>query len=718
MSIRSWSTTASSNNAAPPNGWPEGQSPGSVNNVGRQMMAEVRDTFENMPYFDWGDTPTRVDNDTFTVSGDLTSRYAVDRRIKLVGATTGYATIASSSYSAPNTTVTVTMDSGNVPTSLVTVSLGPDLTAAGAVTPYFRITPAELAAGVTPVNYAYPPGVADRFGTNTTPGTTDMTTALVNWAKCATKGLRMELIPGGTYMFDPSAVTNGVLFSGKSGFTVHGNGATIIAKAGAAVVAQHEMMRFNNCQDVYVENLIIDANRANRTPVESTSHNINIADNCARMLFKGVRCINAVTDGWYLGSSTPGTASSLPTDITLDDCVADNAYRNGLSAIVSVRLTIRGGRYVNSNGTSPQDGIDFEPDTVSTGNTDFLIDGVDLSGNGRYGVAMAGASGVVNRGVIRNVRGSSNTAGLIELATFTGLTVDGVDAGVHSALTRGLIDVGVNANDLTLRNVKMKGITASDASDYGIYVHASATGPIVVENVTMTDIACQALSASARAYVNRFTVVRCTKDPAIDVNTDSGHVLKNLIFDTPSGRALLVSAADTEVDGVNILNCAATDRVIQFATGALRGVLKNVNNRQQTSIPGSQVVVLWQEVPRMMRNVIARSAGTDYTASNIATFSAGTAGAYISDCQPDPFRVATTWNPASIADGDQVSTTVTVTGASIGDPAKATLDSDLNGLSLTADVSSANTVRVNLANNTGGSVDIANSNLVVWVEKR
>jgi len=44
------------------------------------------------------------------------------------------------------------------------------------------ITPAEQGAGVTPVNYQYLPGELYRYGTNTTPGTTDMTTAAQNWA--------------------------------------------------------------------------------------------------------------------------------------------------------------------------------------------------------------------------------------------------------------------------------------------------------------------------------------------------------------------------------------------------------------------------------------------------------------------------------------------------------------------------------------------------------
>lgn len=42
----------------------------------------------------------------------------------------------------------------------------------------YERTPAEIAAGVTPTNYAKLPGDPERYGTNTTPGTTDMSAAL------------------------------------------------------------------------------------------------------------------------------------------------------------------------------------------------------------------------------------------------------------------------------------------------------------------------------------------------------------------------------------------------------------------------------------------------------------------------------------------------------------------------------------------------------------
>lgn len=42
---------------------------------------------------------------------------------------------------------------------------------------YYATTAAETAAVVTPTNFSYPPGDVRRYGTNTTPGTTDMTAA-------------------------------------------------------------------------------------------------------------------------------------------------------------------------------------------------------------------------------------------------------------------------------------------------------------------------------------------------------------------------------------------------------------------------------------------------------------------------------------------------------------------------------------------------------------
>ena len=76
-----------------------------------------------------------------------------------------------------------------------------------------------------------------------------------------------------------------------------------------------------------------------------------------------------------------------------------------------------------------------------------------------------------------------------------------------------------------------------------------------------------------------------------------------------------------------------------------------------------------------------------------------------------------TWNPASIADGDNATTTVTVQGAALGDFVLASFSLDLSGLALCAYVSAADTVTAVLLNNTGAPVDLGSGTLKVRVSK-
>lgn len=77
-----------------------------------------------------------------------------------------------------------------------------------------------------------------------------------------------------------------------------------------------------------------------------------------------------------------------------------------------------------------------------------------------------------------------------------------------------------------------------------------------------------------------------------------------------------------------------------------------------------------------------------------------------------------THNFASIADGAQATTTVTVTGAALGDYVTAvSVGVDAAGLVLSGYVSAADTVTVVARNGTGGAVDLASTTLAVLVRK-
>ena len=128
MALKSWSTTASSNATVGSINFAENQAPSTVNDSARALMADVRTWYEATEWRDFGHTPSYVDTASFTVSTDLTSVYTENRPIRCTDATTLYGKVASSSYSAPDTTVNVTLDSGSLSASLTAVSLGLDVT--------------------------------------------------------------------------------------------------------------------------------------------------------------------------------------------------------------------------------------------------------------------------------------------------------------------------------------------------------------------------------------------------------------------------------------------------------------------------------------------------------------------------------------------------------------------------------------------------------------
>ena len=71
-----------------------------------------------------GLTPTRVSGTSFTVVGDQTTTLHVGRRLRITDSGTVYGTIINSSYSAPDTTITVELDSGTIDSSLSAFDYG------------------------------------------------------------------------------------------------------------------------------------------------------------------------------------------------------------------------------------------------------------------------------------------------------------------------------------------------------------------------------------------------------------------------------------------------------------------------------------------------------------------------------------------------------------------------------------------------------------------
>lgn len=94
-------------------------------------------------------------------------------------------------------------------------------------------------------------------------------------------------------------------------------------------------------------------------PVSESRHGIWIGEADSVNVY-GTKCVNCHGDGYYI-SGWPNNPTVAPsTNIFLHDVAADNNYRNNMSLTfvdgfdISAKLT-------NANGTSPQAGLDIEP---------------------------------------------------------------------------------------------------------------------------------------------------------------------------------------------------------------------------------------------------------------------------------------------------------------------------------------------------------------------
>jgi hypothetical protein len=81
-----------------------------------------------------------------------------------------------------------------------------------------------------------------------------------------------------------------------------------------------------------------------------------------------------------------------------------------------------------------------------------------------------------------------------------------------------------------------------------------------------------------------------------------------------------------------------------------------------------------------------------------------------------PLTGSATYDPPSLADGAGATTTVTVTGAALGQFARAAFSLDTQGITITAWVSSTNTVSVRFQNESGGLLDLASGTLSARVD--
>ena len=83
-------------------------------------------------------------------------------------------------------------------------------------------------------------------------------------------------------------------------------------------------------------------------------------------------------DGIYVGRGS--------ADIDIRRVVCSDHYRQGISVISARNMTIADSRFINTKGTPPQCGIDFEPNKSSEALSNCLVENCDFDGNASDGI--------------------------------------------------------------------------------------------------------------------------------------------------------------------------------------------------------------------------------------------------------------------------------------------------------------------------------------------
>jgi hypothetical protein len=157
---------------------------------------------------------------------------------------------------------------------------------------------------------------------------------------------------------------------------------------------------------------------------------------------KGCNIKNTGGDGIYLHGGD---------DVVIKDCVVDGAYRNGITVISASDLTIDDCTIKNTNGTSPQAGIDFEPNSGTDVFTNNIISDVAFSNNSGHNITIG----------LQHMQGTSVTP--IGIYFYRCSTTGGAKKGVNLAYCYANGPTGqVYFQDLTVDGCASNGIAVTE----------------------------------------------------------------------------------------------------------------------------------------------------------------------------------------------------------------------------------------------------------------
>lgn len=332
---------------------------------------------------------------------------------------------------------------------------------------YWKRTANEIAAGVVPINFFFPPGNVRRYGAVGDGATDD--TAAVQAACNGSKYVTFDPELGPYYFADVSVPT---------GVMVNGNGASMKLKplVGTVGVNQHALFKANGKTDLAIINCVIDGNSAAQAadPGLEDSYAAIYLIGCDRWTVWGCRFSNTygnghvrVIDGSYIdhqgnyhdGTVSPGAGTDLQPGI----------YYTTTGTRLNTNVVIRGNRFNHSHpaltdqlaaqwlyNSAIVGNAVLQGNTLNSACCGVRASDVTISGNvfrgGFFGMTLSVGAG------LRQQRRLTITGNMIAStqATFNGYGIE--HAGYDLTITGNeLVDCGITTSNPTSDGVVISG---------------------------------------------------------------------------------------------------------------------------------------------------------------------------------------------------------------------------------------------------------------------
>lgn len=509
------------------------------------------------------------------------------------------------------------------------------------------------------------------FGTNAIPGTTNMTTAI---QAAISSGAKCVYIPSGTYL-----ITSAITIS--SDIQLIGYGMPIIKNS----TAGSHVFSAASISTVHIEGIAFEGLASSNLPSTSVGGQASTSTG----LVSCVNCTEVTILNCEFSKFYNGIMVIKATRAWIENCYVHNWFIYGILASESKQFQIDSNRVITSDaaGTNNAYGIMATGDDVAVS----LVSESSISFN-----------------VIKDVKCwdgiMSHSAADLRII---GNVITDVRSGIDMSNTVGnaIGNVIVSNNYIKSTDVNTHG--ASAALHGGILINGLSAGNQIFGVVCSGNIIDNFFNIVGLVLAGNCSNISISNARSVAV---SGNVIKNCGAQQTSSGVLVSGTSDDIAISGNSLQGNMSGGGIRFATVTSTAAAIIGNIVRQTNAANLGIYLSSCTIPRLAldSNATNSNAGSEFlfdgTVSLVGTFYSGSA----------------VYDPASIAAGASLYTTITVTGARLGDFVSDVSFSDLTALNadkmiIGARVTGNNIVTVSFFNGFTSAIDLSSGIIRVKV---